>query len=63
MYLHREGRTTIFLGALITGLSVIVSFIPAIPLVFRPLIILPFLLLFILFLWFFQSPKTNLRYG
>jgi phosphatidylserine decarboxylase len=63
MKLHREGKTTIMLAfSVLVILIVGVSFLPAGNLV-KTLLVVPFLVLFLLILWFFRIPerKINIR--
>jgi phosphatidylserine decarboxylase len=59
MHLHREGRTTILLGIIILAIAAFTAYLLPIHLLFKALIILPFLGIFILILWFFRLPERK----
>ena len=57
MRLHKEGSVTILIAGCILLISIAIALIFSLSILFRSIIVLPFVVLFVLILWFFRIPS------
>ena len=63
MHLHREGKTIILISTLIIAVIVVGVSLLKITFIWQCLILLPFIILYLLILWFFRIPDRKIQYN
>ncbi len=63
MKLHREGKNVLWISGCIFLLLVIITVLLSFPLIIKSIILFPFLVLYLLIVWFFRVPGREINRG